>query len=112
MSVTADQCRLSLQRADAVRMARADLHQVIAAMSPKGGAQHVARLPQDPPDYLHTLPVRKLLLWINRWGDERAERFLDELGIGRRHEVTVGELVDRQVGLLVDALTGGSNHGA
>lgn len=108
MSVTPDQCRLNLQRADAVRMARADLHRVVAAMSPKGGAQHVARLLQDPPEFLSTLPVRKLLLWIDRWGDQRAERLLAEMGIGQRRDVTVGELTERQVGLLSSVLTGPS----
>lgn len=104
MSATADQCRRNLQRAQAVSIARADLHRVVAAMSPKGGAQHVARLLQNPPDYLRTLPVRKLLLWINRWGDQRTERVLADLGIGQRRDVTVGELTDRQVGLLCSVL--------
>lgn len=102
----------ALQRADAVRFARADLHHVIAAMSDKGGCQHVARLLQDPPAEIRNLSLRKLLTWIDRWGDHRAERLLAGLGIGQRHDIAVGELVDRQVGLLVDALTGGINHGA
>lgn len=108
MSVTADQCRLNLQRAEAVRLARADLHRVVAAMSPKGGAQHVARLLQNPPEFLLSLPVRKLLLWIDRWGDQRAERLLADLGIAQRRDVTVGELTGRQVGLLCSVLAGAS----
>ena len=106
MSVTVEQLRTNLAVANQIRLDRADLHHVIAAMSQRGGAQHVARLLLDPPDSLHNLAVRKLLLWINRWGDSRAEGLLAELEIGQRRDVTVGELTERQRVLLSDALTG------
>lgn len=96
----------ALAEANRVRFARVALHQVIAAMSSKGGAAHVSRMLEERPEYLVRLSLRQFLTWIDRWGDLRVERVLAKLEIGQRHDVTVGELTDRQVALLVEALTG------
>lgn len=108
MTFTTNQRADALVRANEIRLGRAELHRVIAAMSSKGGAQHVARLLEEPPDFLDSLPVRKFLLWIDHWGDARAERLLTRLDIGLRQDVTVGALTERQRLLLASQLLGGS----
>ena len=87
----------ALERANAVRLARAELKRRIAE-----GEASAADIILDPPAEAHSWVVGELLMSQRRWGTTRCRKFL------ARHHIsetkTIGALTDRQRRLLADEL--------
>lgn len=91
----------ALERANRVRLARAELKRRIAE-GEISAADLMLRLPPEADNWT----VRELLLSQRRWGSTRARRFLERNQIGELKRL--GELTDRQRRLLAAQLQGGS----
>ena len=83
----------ALQRANEVRLARAELKRSIGA-----GNLTVAEVILTCPCEAESMTIADLLTSQSRWGTTRASKFL--AGIGMPETKTVGSLTDRQRGLL------------
>jgi hypothetical protein len=87
----------ALERANAVRLARAELKRRIAE-----GESSVAEVLQDPPHEANSWAIGELLTCQRRWGSTRCRKFLS------RHQIVetkpVGALTERQRRVLVDQL--------
>src|SRR5690242_13874209 len=87
----------ALERANAVRLARAELKRRIAE-----GEASAADVIMDPPDEAISWAIGELLMSQRRWGTQRCRKFL------ARHHISetkpLGALTDRQRRLLSDAL--------
>src|ERR1700756_1590187 len=87
----------ALERANAVRLARAELKRRIAE-----GEASAAEIILDPPAEAYSWAVGELLMSQRRWGTTRCRKFL-----GRYHITetkTLGALTERQRKLLADEL--------
>jgi hypothetical protein len=86
-----------LERANEVRLARAELKRRIAE-----GESSVAEVLQDPPDEAISWAIAELLMSQRRWGSSRCRKFLS------KHQIVetkpVGALTERQRRMLVDEL--------
>jgi hypothetical protein len=86
-----------LERANEVRLARADLKRRIAE-----GEASVAEVLQDPPDETNSWAIAELLMCQRRWGSTRCRKFLS------KHQIIetkpVGALTERQRRILTDEL--------
>ena len=83
----------ALQRANEVRLARAELKRRIGS-----GALTVAEVILRCPEEAESMTIADLLTSQSRWGATRASKFL--AGIGMPETKTVGSLTDRQRHLL------------
>jgi hypothetical protein len=87
----------ALERANEVRLARAELKRQIAE-----GEVTAAEIILDPPRQAHSWAINELLMSQRRWGDTRCRKFL------QRHQILetkqVGALTERQRNLLANAL--------
>ena len=83
----------ALQRANEVRLARAELKRNIG-----WGTLTVADVILTCPCEAASMTIAELLTSQRRWGTTRASKFL--AGIGMTETKTVGSMTDRQRGLL------------
>jgi hypothetical protein len=87
----------ALERANAVRLARAELKRRIA-----DGETSAAEVILEPPNEAFSWAIGELLMSQRRWGSTRCRKFL-----GRHHLTetkTLGALTDRQRRLLAEEL--------
>jgi hypothetical protein len=90
-----------LERANEVRLARAELKRRIAQ-----GRVSAARIILDSPWEASSWAVADLLMSQRRWGGQRCRKFLAGSGISERKEI--GKLTERQRRLLAAELMGRS----
>jgi hypothetical protein len=88
----------ALQRANEVRLARAELKRRIAV-----GQLNAAEVIRSAPWEVQTMAVAELLMSQRRWGHTRARRFL--AGIPMAETKTIGSMTDRQRDTLASMLT-------
>jgi hypothetical protein len=87
----------ALQRANKVRLARAELKRRIAS-----GELSAAEIVRTPPEEVLTMEVAELLMSQRRWGHTRARRFL--AGIPMAETKTLGSMTLRQRDTLAHTL--------
>jgi hypothetical protein len=87
----------ALERANAVRLARAELKRKIAE-----GEASAAEIILEPPDEALSWAIGELLMSQRRWGNTRCRKFLSRYHISETKPV--GALTDRQRRLLADDL--------
>ena len=87
----------ALERANAVRLARAELKRRIAE-----GEASVAEIILEPPDEALSWAIGELLMSQRRWGNTRCRKFLSRYHISETKPV--GALTDRQRRLLAAEL--------
>lgn len=88
----------ALERANEIRLARAELKRRIAC-----GSVAVANVILDPPSEAESWAISELLLSQRRWGNTRARKFLLRNHISETKPV--GALTDRQRRLLAAQLS-------
>lgn len=86
---TSPQHMLALERANKVRLARAELKRRVAL-----GAVDVAEVIMDCPWEASSMAVGDLLMSQRRWGQTRCRKFLSQLPMSEKK--TIGSLTDRQ----------------
>ena len=79
----------ALERANQVRLARAELKRRVAI-----GETEVAAVILDCPWEAHSMAVADLLMSQRRWGQTRCRKFLAQLPMSEKK--TVGSMTDRQ----------------
>jgi hypothetical protein len=79
----------ALERANKVRLARADLKRRVAT-----GETAVAEVVLDCPWEAHSMAIADLLMSQRRWGQTRCRKFLSQLPMSEKK--TVGSMTDRQ----------------
>jgi hypothetical protein len=90
----------ALERANEIRLARADLKRRIAV-----GEVSVAEIIRSSPEAAASWPMSELLMSQRRWGNERCRKFLKRNDI---YELKpVGTLTDRQRSVLAAQLESG-----
>jgi hypothetical protein len=87
----------ALQRANRVRLARAELKRRVAA-GELSAAEVIARSPWEA----ESMTLAELLTAQRRWGHTRARKFLAAIPVSETK--TVGSLTERQRGALATAL--------
>jgi hypothetical protein len=87
----------ALERANAVRLARAELKRRIAE-----GEAAAADVILDPPNEALSWAIGELLMSQRRWGSTKCRKFLSRYHITETK--TIGQLTDRQRHLLADQL--------
>jgi hypothetical protein len=92
------QCMRALERANEVRLARAELKRRVAF-----GELDVAKVILDCPWETHTMAVSDLLISQRRWGQIRCRKVLALLPVSDKK--TVGSMTDRQRYALAAMLT-------
>ena len=85
----------SLEQANEIRMARAELKKNLAS-----GTIKLVQILADPPPCVRTARVRDLLLVLPKIGSVKAARILAHCGIA--HAKTLGGLTERQRGELIN----------
>jgi len=95
--IPAPQRLRALERANAVRLARAELKRRIAE-----GEASAADVILDPPDEALSWAIGELLMSQRRWGSTKCRKFLARYHISETK--TLGALTDRQRRLLADQL--------
>jgi hypothetical protein len=99
-TMTQPQRLRALERANEIRLARAELKRKIAV-----GDVSVAEVILSSPREAESWPMSELLMSQRRWGSERCRKFLKRNGI---YELKpVGKLTDRQRVLLATQLESG-----
>lgn len=98
-ATTAPQHMRALDRANQVRLARAELKRDIAE-----GRRQVADIVADCPWESESMTISDLLMSQHRWGRTRCRRFLGSLGLPENK--TIGTLTDRQRSCLAARLNG------
>ena len=83
----------ALERANRIRLARAELKRRIGA-----GKLTVAEVLRDPPPEVGSMSISELLMSQRRWGRARCRRLLVSLGVPENKRI--GTLTDRQRGAL------------
>ena len=99
-ATTAPQHMRALDRANQVRLARAELKREIA-----DGSRSVAEVIVESPWESESMTVTDLLMSQHRWGRTRCRRFLSSVSIPETK--TVGTLTDRQRHCVAAQLNGG-----
>lgn len=87
----------ALERANRVRLARAELKRRIAA-----GELCAADVVADSPWETESMPLAELICSQRRWGSTRCRKFLADLGLPETKRI--GSLTDRQRRALAGAL--------
>lgn len=93
----------ALERANQVRLARAELKRRIAI-----GAIDVTEVLLDCPWEADSMAVADLLMSQHRWGQTRCRKFLAQLPVSEKK--TIGSMTDRQRHTLVAMLRGASAY--
>jgi len=93
----------ALERANQVRLARAELERRIAT-----GKIDVAEVLLDCPWEADSMAVADLLMSQRRWGQTRCRKFLSQLPMPEKK--TIGSMTDRQRQTLVAMLRGASAY--
>src|ERR1700677_3500935 len=88
----------ALERANEVRLARAELKRRVAV-----GEIHVAEVILDCPWEAESMAVADLLMSQRRWGQTRCRKFLAQVPMSEKK--TVGSMADRQRNTLAGMLT-------
>jgi hypothetical protein len=88
----------ALERANKVRLARAELKRRIA-----GGELGVAEVILDCPWEAHSMAVADLLMSQRRWGHTRCRKFLAQIPMSEQK--TIGSMTERQRRTLAAMLT-------
>ena len=88
-AVAAPQHLRALERANRVRLARADLKRRIGA-----GEVSVADVVANPPWHVDQMAISELLMSQRRWGRARCRRLLLSLGVPENKKI--GTLTERQ----------------
>jgi hypothetical protein len=86
---TGPQYMRALERANKVRLARAELKRRVAT-----GEIEVAEVILDCPWEAHSMAVADLLMSQRRWGQTRCRKFLSQIPMSEKK--TVGSMTDRQ----------------
>lgn len=89
----------ALERANRVRLARAELKRRVAA-----GAVTVAEIVDASPWEAESMTLAELITSQRRWGSTRCRKFLASIELSETK--TLGSLTDRQRGAVVRALAG------
>jgi hypothetical protein len=79
----------ALERANKVRLARAELKRGVAM-----GRLSVAEVILECPWEAHSMAVADLLMGQRRWGQTRCRKFLDQIPMSEKK--TIGSMTDRQ----------------
>jgi len=87
----------ALERANEVRLARADLKRRVAT-----GELGVAEVILECPWEAHSMAVADLLMSQRRWGQTRCRRFLSQIPMSEKK--TVGSMTERQRHTLAELL--------
>ncbi len=87
----------ALQRANEVRLARAELKRAIA-----DGEMDIAEVILDCPPEAQSMAVADLLMSQRRWGQTRCRRFLAQIPMSEKK--TLGSMTERQRRALVKML--------
>lgn len=87
----------ALQRANEVRLARAELKRRIAE-----GELDIAEVILDSPPEARSMAVADLLMSQHRWGQTRCRRFLAQIPMSEKK--TIGSMTERQRRALVKML--------
>ncbi len=88
----------ALERANEVRLARAELKRSVAT-----GAASVADVIIDCPWQAHSMAVADLLMSQRRWGQTRCRKFLAQIPMSEKK--TIGSMTERQRTTLAAMLT-------
>jgi hypothetical protein len=99
--VSGPQYMRALQRANKVRLARAELKRGVAT-----GKIEVTDVLLDCPWEAESMAIADLLVSQRRWGQNRARKFLSQIPISETK--TIGSMTDRQRQTLVALLRGAS----
>jgi hypothetical protein len=102
MAPAGPQYMRALQRANEVRLARAELKRKVAI-----GELDVADVILSCPWEAHSMAVADLLTSQRRWGQTRCRKFLGQLQMSEKK--TVGSMTDRQRRTLAAVLHGASD---
>jgi hypothetical protein len=94
----------ALERANKVRLARADLKRRVAV-----GDTSVAEVILECPWETHSMAVADLLMSQRRWGQTRCRKFLTQIPMSEKK--TVGSMTDRQRRTLA-AMLNAAQHGS
>jgi hypothetical protein len=97
-----EQRHMALERANMIRIGRANLKAKVKAMTPLAGREKVAELLHESPPYLATMRLEDLLLMIPRFGDWKVRKLLWAFEVSPRKRV--GGLSVRQRKELADML--------
>ena len=95
------QCLQALERANAVRLARAELKRRVAAAEVS-----VADVVLDSPWEADSMPIADLLTSQRRWGATRCRKFLQAIPMSENK--TVGSMTQRQRGAIAEQLAAAS----
>jgi len=95
----------ALERANQVRLARAELKRRIAV-----GETDVAEVILDCPWEAHSMAISDLLMSQRRWGQTRCRKFLAQIPLSENK--TVGSLTERQSRRLAELLESGDRGSA
>jgi hypothetical protein len=90
----------ALERANKVRLARAELKRRVAM-----GEIHVAEVILDCPWEAQSMAVADLLMSQSRWGQTRCRRFLSQIPMSEKK--TIGSMTERQRRTLAPMLDSG-----
>jgi hypothetical protein len=93
----------ALERANEVRLARAELKRRVA-----GEETDVAKVILNCPAEAHNMAVADLLMSQRRWGQTRCRKFLAQVPMSEKK--TVGSMTDRQRRTLAAMLTSASEE--
>ena len=88
----------ALERANEVRLARAELKRNLAM-----DEIHAAEVILDPPSEVESMAVADLLMSQRRWGQIRCRKVLSQIPMSERK--TVGSMTERQRGALAAMLS-------
>jgi hypothetical protein len=98
----------ALELANHTRLAHAAYRHELHELDPRAGRERVAELLDsgEIPDDLRTLPIAKLLTYIQRCGSTAARRLLGQAGwhVPISEGTTLGALTERQRHALANAL--------
>ena len=89
----------ALQRANRVRLARAELKRQVA-----DGHREVSQVVLDNPWEVESMPICELLMSQHRWGRTRCRRFLATIPMPENK--TIGSMTERQRRALAEGLAG------
>ena len=92
----------ALEKANAVRFARADLKKELRTLTYSEGLERIAALLLDPPSELATMNVERLVLVVPGFGRKRSNRALAKAGISPFRSVEA--LTLRQAAALAECL--------
>ncbi len=99
---TGPQYMRALERANKVRLARAELKRKVAV-----GELDVGEVILACPWEAHSMAVADLLMSQRRWGQTRCRKFLAQIPMSEKK--TVGSMTERQRCTLASLLQGGAN---